>query len=384
MPKSRKISKSPSLESTAHIGVTTIDKLSEYDLRHIFSFLSFHDKARAAQVCRHWKSMIYQAPLWEGCFQKIKETADMEIMAPSLVERGITRVALKDVKSVNKSIYSSKTHSLLHMNRQLNSMIQIMAESLTVVNFDIVRPVGYRVVERILSVPMPKLEILCLGRHFQVQMEAIRNIIANCSNIKCLTILDCKDINNDAILQLGTDLKRLRRLAVLNGRNLTDEGFHKLTIHNPQLKALMACQTGLTDIGILCLAQLKSLDMLDLQGCRITSLCVDILSNARSKISRLKVSLCADNVLHRIGRSQLLLTHLTVGCAGCCKATDAGIDGLLKYGHKHYEHVQINGLSCISVDGMMKLAKRLDKLVVLKISNKDMTKEAKEAVANDK
>ena len=93
---------------------TTMAELSDYELEHIFKWLSFADKGRAAQVCRRWKSTIYQVSLWRGCAQYIKETAEMEIMALSLVKPGITKVWLSGVKIAKKGNFN--TPSLLFLD----------------------------------------------------------------------------------------------------------------------------------------------------------------------------------------------------------------------------------------------------------------------------
>ena len=55
-----------------------------------------------------------------------------------------------------------------------------MSASLVVLDpFQVIRPVGCRVLERMFSMPFPKLEVLSLGEAFQVKRETIRNIVLN-------------------------------------------------------------------------------------------------------------------------------------------------------------------------------------------------------------
>ena len=70
-------------------------------------------------------------------------------------------------------------------------------------------------------------------------------------------------------------------------------------------------------------------------GCQgLTENCIDTLSNAGSAtLCELRVNVCADYAMGKIGRSQLVITHLMVGCV-CCYTTDDGIDGVLEHGHK--------------------------------------------------
>ena len=190
-------------------------ELSDYELEHIFKWLSFADKGRAAQVCRRWKSTIYQVSLWRGCDQYIKQTAEMEIMAPSLVKREVTKAWLSGVKTAKKGNFNNP--SLLFLDQQLCHVTKIMAASLTSLDLGtVVRPVGFRVLQRILSVPMPNLTLLRLGKNFQVRSKTFINIVGNCRNLSSLTMNDCKNIEGQDMMIL-TKLDNTRHIPAETG-----------------------------------------------------------------------------------------------------------------------------------------------------------------------
>ena len=226
----KKLKKRSVEDAPAPTDTTTAAKLSEYDLKHIFYYLSFLDKARAAQVCRRWKSTVNQVSLWRGSDEDIKETADMEIMAPSLVKRGITQVFISDANSEKAKNGRFNTHSLLFLDQQLCHVTKIMAASLTTLDlFHVVRPVGFRVLQRLLSVSMPNLKSLSLGENIQIRMETLKNIVLNCSNLSNLMMCNCKNVGNEGIELVGMKLKKLYSLTMERSQHLTDAGFESLS-----------------------------------------------------------------------------------------------------------------------------------------------------------
>ena len=371
--------------------VTTVDNLSEYDLEHVFSFLSCRDKATAAQVCRHWKSIIYQKSLWRNNnkVKYVSDTADMQIMAPSLVQRGITDVFFADAYYIKPNVANkSKANScsVLFRNQQFCHLTRIMAESITGLNLLVIRPVNYRVVQKFLSVSMPNLISLILWLNFQLRTETVKSITHNCSNLTRLSLYNCKNITKEGFLHLGMNLSKLKSLTLEGSEHLRDPVLHNMTVHLPELEELKLIYTRrkITDRGVAHVANLKNLRVLDLTLSRhLTVNCIDKLSSAGSAVRELRVNVCADEAMRRIGRSHLFITHLLVGCLitrNCCQATEAGIDGLLDYGHKHYRSLGIEGKSDISVNGMIKMGTQLNDLVSLKINRVEKIGDVRNAV----
>ena len=215
--------------------VAMVNKLSDYELQHIFSFLDVPDKVNAAQVCRQWKDTIYQVSLWrrdEGL--GIKETADIGVMAPSLVKRGITEVRFYGVTDKG-----SNAPSLLFLNQQLCNLTTIMATSLTVLDLcNMNRTVNYRVLQRVFSTPLPNLDALILGDGCQVRMETLGNIIINCSNLSKISIPDCRHITNAGFLALAMNLSKLKVIYLGHSR-ITLPVVRDLFEILPELKELM-------------------------------------------------------------------------------------------------------------------------------------------------
>ena len=123
-----------------------------------------------------------------------------------------------------------------------------------------------------------------------------------------------------------------------DGETSTEENPGEVTYSSP----------GIYEVNYEAIIDTSGYDLTTIQivdaGCDdISENCIDKLSNAGSSVRYLTVSICADNVLKKIGRSQLYITYLMVGCKRCCKATDNGIDGLLEHGHKHYQFLEIEG-----------------------------------------
>ena len=353
-----------------------IYKLSDYDLSLIFSYLNVCNKGRAAQVCRDWKRIIYSVSMWRECNEDIKDTADMEIMARSLVERGITEISVS-----SKHRIKTVVPPMLFLNQQLYHLVHIMAESVTTLDLrQLSRPVGYRLVQRITSIPMPNLKSLCLGEEFRLCIQTFRNISQHYCNLESVALPECSVIDN-GILVLGVTLRNLRKLSVSRNKHLTDQSLLYICNNFPRLTCLNIRNTGITNAGIMHLANLQHLQVLDLRGCRsITLACIDILSSAGSCVRDLRLSLCANPALEEIGSSQLLITRLTVGnrcCRNNCYFSDEGIDGLLSHGHRHYESLEINGEAEISVEGMVKLADSVDNFLSLVIDGFDETENAK-------
>ena len=337
---------------------STMDKLSEYELEHIFKWLSFSDKGRAAQVCRRWKSTIYQVALWRNDEALIKETAEMEIMAPSLVKRGITEVCISGGKKAKKGKCNTPSKFL---DQQLCHVTKIMAASLTCLDFCVERPVGFIVLQRVISMPMPNLKSLCLGKTFEVRNETLTNICDNCRNLSKLVISDCKNIDDKGMI-LFRHLRKLESLTMEHSQHVTDMDIAWLSFFASELIELCISYSGITDMGVAYFTKLRNLRSLDLTGChRITSNCINILSNANSAVRDLKVTLCADIAMEKIGRSTLSISSLTVGRNNCCAASDSGINGLLN-GRKPIRRLEILGRSVISVNGMTKLVNQLKDL----------------------
>ena len=143
---------------------------------------------------------------------------------------------------------------------------------------------------------------------------------------------------------------------------------------------LSICHTGITDAGVAHLAKLEYLTTLDMRGCRnVTANCIDILSNANSDICELRVDVCADVAMEKIGRSSLLLSDLWVGCESSCDscvASDFGIDGLVN-AHNSIVRLGIVGEHCISVNGLIKLVNRFKDLVWLVIDSENKIQDAR-------
>ena len=368
--------------------VTMVDKLSEYDLLKVFSFLSFHDKGTAAQVCRHWKSIIYQKSLWKASAETryIPETADMKIMAPSLVKRGITEVSVSDADSVTNGKRNSC--SVLFRNQQLCHVTRIMAASLTVLDlYGVARRVRHENVSNIFNVSMPNLEYLTLGQDFELSMAAIKDICLSCSNLSKLVILDCSDITQEGLMHL-TNLN-LASLTLGSSQNLTDPVLQSMSTKLPELRVLALPHTmnKITVDGVAHIANLKNLRVLDLEGCEGISVnCIGKLCVAGrcSYLESLWVNVCADAAMAKIGRSELVIKHLMVGGCGCCQATDAGIDGLLEHGHKHYRNLEIVGKCDISSNGMVKLGTKLNDLYSFKLDGVEKIGDVRDAVKRER
>ena len=182
------------------------------------------------------------------------------------------------------------------------------------------------------------------------------------------------------------NLSKLKSLTLENSQHLTDPVLHNMTVHLPELEELDLSYTWyrITDEGVAHIANLRNLRILDFEACdHLTVNCIDDLASAGSAVRKLRVNVCADEAMRRIGRSQLFITHLMVGCKitrNCCQATDAGIDGLLDYGHKHYRRLEVEGKSDMSVNGMIKLGTKLNDLVSLEINTVEKIEDVRNAV----
>ena len=364
---------------------SSMAELSDYELEHIFKWLSFPDKARVAQVCQRWKSIIYQVSMWKGCHEYIKETAEMELMAPSLVKRGITEVCLSGGEKTKKGNFN--TPSLLFLDQQLCHVTKIMAASVTSLDlYKVVRPVGFRVLQRLISMPMPNLASLNLGKNFEVRSKTLIKIAENCRNLSVLVISNLMNIDGQDRINL-TRLSQLKRLVMEHGQHLTDSWFVGFILYAPRkLVELSIRHIGISDIGVAQLAALKHLKALDLRGCHcVTPNCIDLLSMSNSGISELRVSVCADMAMEKIGRSTLSISDLAVGCIYSCPASDSGIDGLLN-GRKPIRRLEILGRSVISVNGMINLVNQSKDLVWLWINDEnkiDYARREAEAARNN-
>ena len=363
------------LSATLALSATAaVHKLSDDDLLHIFSFLGFLDRARAAQVCQPWKSLIYQKSMWKGCSEFIKETADMPTMAESLLERGITNVSMGEVWP------PGEIYTLLELQKQLWDLFNIMANSITSLNLSIkYKPLYYKYMGHqqrryLFNMRMPNLQSLYLGKNFQICSGEITNI-SGFTSLEHLVIQDCKVIN-DGLRNWAGFPNRLCSLAVINNEHLSDHGVYTISTVFPVLRDLSLSFTHITDAGIAHLANMKQLRTLNLEGCHhVSGDCIDLLSDAGSKIDNLTLSLCADTIMHIIGRSKLVLKQLKV--VSECESSDKGLNGLLQQGHRHYEKLELVGASDISSVGMRKFAKGLDNLVCLIIDGENKTNCAK-------
>ena len=148
-----------------------------------------------------------------------------------------------------------------------------MAASLTsLVLGTVVRPVGFRVLQRILSMPMPNLTLLRLGKNFQVPSKKLINIVGNCRNLSSLTMNDCKNIEGQDMMIL-TKLDKLKMLVLeyysRYDQHTADMLFLGFSIYAPKLVHLLISFSGISDTGVSRLADLKHLQTLELAGCRM-------------------------------------------------------------------------------------------------------------------
>ena len=356
-------------------GESNIHKLSEYDLLIIFANLNDKSKVSASQVCKDWKRIVYGMTSWREQPRCIKATANMEIVAPSLIERGITEVSVSDSRDVPFGNWVDQLR--ITLRHQLSHLTRIMADSLVSLDLRNIKiTVHSRDVLRLFHrSELPKLNRLFLGPRFEVTEWTLRVIFQNCCNLQQLGMSDCRVINKKDSLR-KIDLSKLQELS-LPLSDIDDEGCKNISEQLPQLRALDLSRTCLRVCGLEHIAKLRNLYRLNLTACpylRFTA--IDILSEARSPIRHLTTSIRPDLVMEHIGKSHLTVTHLTLN-SWIHYASDDGIAALLRHGHRHYRSLEIVKESKISSKGMIELVKGVDVLERLVISGEDKTKLAK-------
>ena len=373
-----------------------IDKLSVYDLLHVFSFLNTSDKGSVAQVCRKWKVIVYNKSLWRALrFNEVyvNRTASMEIVAKSFVERGISKVTLCDgLQSPGGSPDSPEVNAITGRRRSLRLLSQqfchfthIMAQSICFLHLRISSLEGDTMLQRAFSVPMPNLSYLGFSFVRNVTKKTMETISKNCPGVERFAVLASR-VNNDGVSHIVNNLRQLTILSLSDSRGMTTTGFEIISLNLASLYYLDLGSTRITDEGIAFLATLPNLSKLFMICCKgITPACIEILSNACTPLKVLELqhsSIAGDLALELVGRSRLTLKELHVGNKDSA-TTDAGINALLSHGHRHYEHLEIYEMSDISRDGMILLAKRLNNLRCLKIRGEDKTDYAKKAAATE-
>ncbi|XP_066298841.1 F-box/LRR-repeat protein 12-like isoform X1 [Branchiostoma lanceolatum] len=267
--------------------------LPDYILTEIFSYLQIRDLLRMARVCKRWKRLAYERPLW---------------------------------KRVNLAPYS----------RRLDGRAM------------------WRIVRQFFT---PSLKSLTLAGHLHsgrtgeiVSTPLLLELKSRAASLRhfCITTADLTGVNL-------ADLPE--SLVTLETRNceIPPRWFKSLELDGAfrNLRAVdLSCCSRVSDPDVIDICHASSLKVVKLSWCyRITDSSIQHLSEKLTQLERLDLEGCkiTDVSLHHIGRHLKQLKFLNV--SQCRQVTQAGLDGV-KTMLKHLEHLCLDSCTPINIPNL--------------------------------